>query len=328
MQAVNPILIIILIPLFDFVIYPLFAKINIFKSLLQRMVVGMIFAVLSFLVAAFLESQMQKSSLSLNPNNQIRVVNLLPCTMDIYDEQELVKLASISESIYLENQVNNLPSDLVNSISNDKFKTLNIKYTCSNGLNFPTEALNVTNKKLPKSLIFFMRNNKTQSMEIPYNNNDQLIGSSQVKFTSINVENFGALNPVIQDSKVKNDGFAVDSLEISNSSSSSYKSIDYSMYHLKVYNSSQHLVLDSSLFLASCGRYTIILFGNSINNNLDYVLLTDIYPTQIHIAWQVIQILVISIGEVLFSISGIAFAYSQAPISMKSACQALWYIDY
>lgn len=31
MQAINPILIIILIPIFDFIVYPLFAKINLLK---------------------------------------------------------------------------------------------------------------------------------------------------------------------------------------------------------------------------------------------------------------------------------------------------------
>ncbi|XP_062569743.1 solute carrier family 15 member 1-like [Saccostrea cucullata] len=36
------------------------------------------------------------------------------------------------------------------------------------------------------------------------------------------------------------------------------------------------------------------------------------------------QYFVVTVGEVLFSITGLAFAYSQAPITMKSVVQAAW----
>jgi dipeptide/tripeptide permease len=59
---------------------------------------------------------------------------------------------------------------------------------------------------------------------------------------------------------------------------------------------------------------------------LDYVYLTDIYQNGVHLGWQLIQIFVVSLGEIMFSISGISFAYSQAPASMKSVIQSLWYM--
>ncbi|KAL3120593.1 hypothetical protein niasHT_007885 [Heterodera trifolii] len=42
------------------------------------------------------------------------------------------------------------------------------------------------------------------------------------------------------------------------------------------------------------------------------------------ILWQIPQIMVLTAAEVLFSITGYEFAYSQAPPSMKSLVQALW----
>ena len=47
-QAFNSILIVTLVPVFDFVVYPLLAKCKLFKSLLQRIGVGLLVAVASF----------------------------------------------------------------------------------------------------------------------------------------------------------------------------------------------------------------------------------------------------------------------------------------
>ncbi len=53
-QAVNPILLVTLVPLFDFIIYPFFAKFGLFKRQLQRMSAGLFFAIIAFLIAAIL----------------------------------------------------------------------------------------------------------------------------------------------------------------------------------------------------------------------------------------------------------------------------------
>ncbi len=42
------------VPLFDFIIYPFFAKFGLFKRQLQRMSAGLFFAIFAFLIAAFL----------------------------------------------------------------------------------------------------------------------------------------------------------------------------------------------------------------------------------------------------------------------------------
>ncbi|KAI6243018.1 Peptide transporter family 1 [Aphelenchoides fujianensis] len=47
----------------------------------------------------------------------------------------------------------------------------------------------------------------------------------------------------------------------------------------------------------------------------------------VSIAWQVPQIVVITAAEILFSITGFEFAYTQAPPSMKSVVGALWLLS-
>ncbi|KAL9657867.1 hypothetical protein ABK040_009455 [Willaertia magna] len=48
------------------------------------------------------------------------------------------------------------------------------------------------------------------------------------------------------------------------------------------------------------------------------------YPKEIHVAWQLPQYIFLSVGEILVSVSGIEFAYSQAPMKMKSLMQAYY----
>src|SRR5690606_2136324 len=47
-------------------------------------------------------------------------------------------------------------------------------------------------------------------------------------------------------------------------------------------------------------------------------------PGEIHVLWQVIQYLVMTTSEVLVSVTGLEFAYTQAPRSMKSTIMGFW----
>lgn len=55
---------------------------------------------------------------------------------------------------------------------------------------------------------------------------------------------------------------------------------------------------------------------------MDQITVTD--PNSVHMLWLLIQYVVITAAEIMFSITGLEFAYSQAPISMKSVVQACW----
>uniref|UniRef100_A0A8D0HQR7 Solute carrier family 15 member 2 n=1 Tax=Sphenodon punctatus TaxID=8508 RepID=A0A8D0HQR7_SPHPU len=69
--------------------------------------------------------------------------------------------------------------------------------------------------------------------------------------------------------------------------------------------------------------YTIVIMNTS-ENTLRTWKTEDIPANSVHIGWQLPQYLLISAGEVMFSITGLAFSYSQAPVSMKSVLQAGW----
>lgn len=62
MQVVNPVLILLFIPLFETVVYPVCAKCNFLKRPLQRLTVGGILAALAFVVSAIVETQIEVTS--------------------------------------------------------------------------------------------------------------------------------------------------------------------------------------------------------------------------------------------------------------------------
>jgi dipeptide/tripeptide permease len=47
-------------------------------------------------------------------------------------------------------------------------------------------------------------------------------------------------------------------------------------------------------------------------------------PKSLHVLWQVIPYLIVTVSEVLVSVTGLAFAYTQAPRAMKSTIMGFW----
>lgn len=131
-----------------------------------------------------------------------------------------------------------------------------------------------------------------------------------------------------------------------------YTKVDYAKYKFKVVTNRTDALTNSTLeaeeLLEIVNKYTVLLFSR-VNGDMDYVLLTgfffkvlyrfsskfyfqcfvffcckDVHSSGLHITYQLIQILVITAGEIMFSISGLSFAYAEAPQSMKSVISATW----
>ncbi|RZC34280.1 hypothetical protein BDFB_002217 [Asbolus verrucosus] len=67
-------------------------------------------------------------------------------------------------------------------------------------------------------------------------------------------------------------------------------------------------------------------FVRRVKNTLQNVKLYELLePNSVNILLQLPQYIVFTLGEVLFFPAGLEFAYTQAPISMKTAVTAVWY---
>lgn len=81
MQLVNPALILLLIPLFDAVIYPFCAKFNFMVKPLQRMTVGGLLTAAAFLISGFLELHLMETydRLPKLDESHVHLMNSLAC---------------------------------------------------------------------------------------------------------------------------------------------------------------------------------------------------------------------------------------------------------
>uniref|UniRef100_A0A8C5N7S2 Solute carrier family 15 member 2-like n=1 Tax=Gouania willdenowi TaxID=441366 RepID=A0A8C5N7S2_GOUWI len=80
---------------------------------------------------------------------------------------------------------------------------------------------------------------------------------------------------------------------------------------------------DLNLGLLDFGAsYTFIL--KQEKDKIEAHKMIDVNASDVHITWQIPQYALMTAGEVMFSITGLEFSYSQAPANMKSVLQAGW----
>ncbi|GFU03392.1 hypothetical protein NPIL_388151 [Nephila pilipes] len=83
MQIVNPIMFLLLIPLFEYAIYPLLSQLNICSTPLQRMTVGGILSAFAFIIAAFIHLKIESEFPHQPPDgmSEILIINNSPCNL-------------------------------------------------------------------------------------------------------------------------------------------------------------------------------------------------------------------------------------------------------
>lgn len=86
--------------------------------------------------------------------------------------------------------------------------------------------------------------------------------------------------------------------------------------------SEHETIQKSAIEIGTGAAYTIPVFSN--HNETDFAFIQDINTNTISILWCFPQFIVMTIAEVFVSITGLEFAYSQAPNSMKSVLQSFW----
>jgi len=318
MQIVNPILVMVFIPIFDKIVYPFFAKFNLLKKPLQRMAVGGVITACSFFASGFLELQMQPTYAKVPKEDfsNIHVMNSIPCMVS-------VRLHHNNELVY-EETIEELHNHVIYDIEAGHYLfDMKVEGGCLSGqiseskgevsVETHSHKVSAVHLGLEGGSVFPTVLNK---FDDPHKDAG---GKGMVKA----VYNLGSAskntwkNLTLMDSAGKK--HLIDGLEFEGISSSNYTKLNPDDY--KVYLDSELL---GNFTVGQGGVYSLLLTRDSQTNDVKFLKYMLTTPNIIHMLWLLPQIIIITIGEILFSITGIEFAYSQAPESMKSVVQAFW----
>ncbi|NXL94615.1 S15A1 protein, partial [Alectura lathami] len=298
MQTVNPILIVIMVPVVDAVIYPLIKKCKINFTSLRRMTVGMFLAGVAFVAAALVQVQIDKT-LPVFPaagQAQIKIINLGTGNANVMflPEQTQVTVESMGLTDYRTFEASQLKPVIVDFGSGSISESLNLTSSNRHTLTIKNTATGIVTDLLSdvtskpeegKNMIRFINN-------LPQTINVVTMGDT----------NFGALPPLSASSYSVFSGGRKDNVEITTNSTT---------------------CTTTSEALGFGGVYTIVI-NECSESGADLIYFEDIPPNTVHMAWQIPQYFILTCAEVVFSVTGLEFSYSQAPSNMKSVLQAGW----
>ncbi|XP_048056579.1 solute carrier family 15 member 1b [Megalobrama amblycephala] len=293
MQIVNPILIVIMVPIMDSAVYPLIKLCRINFTPLRRMTVGMLLAALAFVAAALLQIQIDRTMPKFPSSSQTQV--------------KFLNMENTSLPVLVEGQEQFVVPGF--NASND-YMTLD---------NITNVAVSVGGRN--KTAYFLKERRHTVLI-----NADGIIktlfdatekpslGMNGIRFvngfrTRLNIteksDELGFLSPL---------------------EGSRYLMVHHGKVEFTIWNEDgQNCTYIMQLGFGS--SYTLLIpstfiFGQNCGDTIKAV--QDIEPNSIHIAWQIIQYFLMTCGEVVFSVTGLDFSYAQAPSNMKSVLQAGW----
>lgn len=300
MQLLNPLLILVFIPLFDCAVYPILKTFGIRRPL-QKLAAGGILAGIAFMISGFVELQLQETYPKFPNENesQMRIFNSLSC------RYELQNFSGTS----LENQLNQFElyeysqnvAALKNSVKHIVLSTA-IPGCKSHEQNLTITAGNTNS--------FFITGSANAPKIISY---DDKIDKSKSGNPFVRV--LANLNSAKEVTFVNSNGETIKAVPID-----SYKQFEILRGEYSVYADDMKI---SNVQLLLGGVYTIVISSASVDSiGLKIHQITS--PNTVHMLWLIPQYVFITAGEVMFSVTGLEFAYSQAPVSMKSLLQASW----
>ncbi|ALC48233.1 CG2930 [Drosophila busckii] len=300
LQVLNPLLILVFIPLYDVAFYPALRLVGIRRPL-QKLTLGGILAGVAFCISGAVELNLEKTYpvLPYTNNAQLRIFNTEDCTFNF--ATNLAANANFKVEPY--------------SVYTDKnvyvHGRLQMQYTVSTQ---DEKCQSYVGVKTPENIdhksawsLFLNQRNKTSNMFWSTDVVDKPSESYPMVRVVANVEP----QRLIELKSAKDN----------------YKLLANETKLIQVSSNTYDLYVDqklvSSHIIHTGGVYTIMI--DEVTTGVYHsVLATVTEPNTMNILWLIPQYVIMTLGEVMFSVTGLEFSYAQAPASMKSVLQACW----
>ncbi|XP_052046446.1 solute carrier family 15 member 1 [Apodemus sylvaticus] len=299
MQTVNAILIVIMVPIVDAVVYPLIAKCGFNFTSLKKMTVGMFLASMAFVVAAIVQVEIDKTLPVFPGGNQvqIKVLNIGNNDMTVYFPGKNVTLPQMSQT------------DTFMTFDIDTLTSINVTSPGSSGVTTVAHDFEQGHRHTllvwDSSQYLVVKDGLNQKPEK---------GENGIRFVN-------TLNEMIT---IQMSGKVFENVTSHNASNYQFFPSGVKHYTINTTEVAPNCPSDftsSNLDFGSAYTYVV---RRASDGCLEVKEFEDIPPNSVNMALQIPQYFLLTCGEVVFSVTGLEFSYSQAPSNMKSVLQAGW----
>ncbi|XP_050331928.1 peptide transporter family 1-like [Bactrocera neohumeralis] len=302
MQLINPLLILVFIPLYELAFYPLLAFVGIRRPL-QKLTLGGIFAGIAFVVSGLVELSLEDTYpiLPTAGNAQLRVYNGENCDYAITSNLTGLNFDIASLDMFVNRSIN---------IDSTNHLYVEFEFTEKAGLNC---------FEFPKQTFVFDTTTAHYLFLNSKNNTHPLIwGQDTISKPSRGYPFVRTLANVQAGRQIewRNKKGSIEHTEPA-----------YLRNETELKSGDYDVLVDNTLaateYLSVGGRYTIIINEETTGvYKSNVVIVTE--PNSMSIFWLIPQYVIMTLAEVMFSVTGLEFSYAQAPVSMKSVLQACW----
>eukprot|EP00045_Choanoeca_perplexa_P016071 m.212310 g.212310 ORF g.212310 m.212310 type:complete len:742 (+) comp17159_c0_seq3:339-2564(+) len=310
MQALNAGLILVMIPVFERFIYPLLRKLGFKMTPLQRMSSGMVLCALSFGLSGLIQIKIDNAMpvTHLSNSAQLRLINARDSMVKVTTPVFNTSLSAGESSPYFrvrepaallevmaETNMTSWTTSL--DLAKDKRYTLVISQA-GNEVDFTSLLLQDDANRDEDTAPDEIRVRVVNAFDT---SRLSVAGPDDLKLT------LPPLNASYYDEAIFLGGTLEFTFQLLNADNSSFG------------NSSQLTIQGED-----GADYTIVYGPDITSNQAQFLPFVDVKGNSISILWQIPQYVVITCGEVLFSITGLELAFAEAPATMKAVVQAGW----
>ncbi|XP_022358396.1 solute carrier family 15 member 1 [Enhydra lutris kenyoni] len=298
MQTVNAILIVIMVPIMDAVVYPLIAKCGLNFTSLKKMTVGMFLASMAFVVAAIVQVDIDRTLPVFPKSNEVQVK-----VLNLGDSNVTASFPGMEVTLPQMSQTNDFMT-----FAGDKLTSINISSGSS------VYAVTYNFEQGHRHTLLVWAPNNSQVVKDGLNQKPEK-GENGIRFINSFDESFN----ITMGDKVY--------VNVTGHNASEYQFFPSGVKHFTISSTQQipqqceRNFQSSNLEFGSAFTYVI---GRTDAGCPELHIFEDISPNTVNIALQIPQYFLLTCGEVVFSVTGLEFSYSQAPSNMKSVLQAGW----
>lgn len=299
MQLLSPIFILILIPSYQWIIYPLLEKIGVGRPL-QKLTIGGILVGIAVMLSGFVELKIESSNAAeqLKGMSQLRIYNGQQCDYVVETEYSAMNGSMLIRSMEMNQE---------NIITNES-KTISYTMTAA-GSDCPTFRGD-----------FHLMHLVTVNY---YINSD---GVSEFYDEAQNQSYGKPIVRVLVNSKETQRIELVD-IDEENSPLPFNGSSTYITRVLMVRPSTYNIRIDgttATLVDLQPNSVSTVLVTSLAPNTYKSSVITLKQSNSVHIAWQLPQYIIVSLAGAMYIVVGVSFTYSEGPTNMKAVMQSIW----